>query len=281
MPYAPRLHRSAPQSHPWYGAAPAWLGGAPLPGAGGNLVGKGWAPPILGAPAPSVGSKPRHKHADPHLRYGTALPGVHGDTTPLIGSHSVGTKPHKRRDPHLNYPGMHGEKGGRIPHSKAGISHKPQGEDRGDAAHPGATDVNDPNYGSGSIAVDTDPMVNDTAVYIGMAHGIGTPGSFDAQLTGGGMSADSMQQGFDLYNDLDDTMNDIPATFQTAYDDPYSPPLREPTKRMYLANFGDDVDVGFEHSWYSGFGPAAIIGCDEDFVVAGDIGCANDTELKG
>lgn len=325
-------------TRPWYGAAPAWLGGVPLPGSGGNLVGKGWAPPLVGTPQPSVGSKPRRKHMDPHLRYGRALPGMHGDLNITHGAGGVVT-----------------------------ITHQPHGEDAGDASHPGAADAQSPNYGSGSIAVDTDPLVSEVDVSIGDVHGIGTPGSFDTTLTGGGMSPDSMASDLGWYNDLSDTMNDDANAFQGYADDPYSPPLREPTKRNYGATFGfdwsnlgwfdlrknfptpagrslyrtiqklpaemasiiwgdsavidwqkrglinaepqahilrnvlwqkkqwldeltklqqqhpdlaglrgfhgEDFDIGFEHEMYSGFGPAAIIGCE--------MGCATDTEMLG
>jgi hypothetical protein len=205
-----------PVASPWTNrtpkSQPAWWSWGAL-GSSGSLI---------GPQTPSVGSKPRKKPQDPHLRYGT---------------------------------------------------HQPHGEDAGDSASPGATDSNSPNYGSGSFTVDTDPMVSDIDMAIGMVHGIGTPGSFDATLAGGGIGTHAMsvlpgQHGlpYDGYADptyaVDQYTDDPAGAYQPYADDPYSPPLREPNRRNYKADFGDEV--GFEHEFFSGFGISAVIGCEED-----------------
>lgn len=168
----------------------------------------------------------------------------------------------------------------------AGDSGQPHGEDAGDAASPGATGSNDPNYGSG-----TDPLVSDVDLAAGMVRGIGTPGSFEATLAGGGLGPYAMstlpgENGLP-YNGylnpqsaLDEYADDPYSAYKPFADDPYMPPLRVPNKRNYKADFGCDDEIGLESEWYGGFGPSAVIGC-EDLIVAGDIGCANDTELKG
>lgn len=139
------------------------------------------------------------------------------------------------------------------------------GEDAGDAASPGATDDQSPNYDSVYDQLQTQ-----------MA---GTINQSIADYEAGTMDAGTMQMAsfdnigesaFDpIYWDPSMLRPDNAQRVRmapTGYD-VYDVPEQVPNKRNYLATFGLDDD------FYSGWGPAAIVGCD--------IGCGLDTKVRG
>jgi hypothetical protein len=199
------------------------------------------------------------------LPWWAGVPGSHGT---LIGPQPQHVASHRHVAPmrpkhitgkKLHEPGMHGDLS--ITHGASGavtITHQPHGEDAGDEASPGAIDTNEPNYGS---VEDYDAAAINRGTMQLLTYDDTSEGKYDEMYWD-----PSMQQPHD---------QETRAHMAPTGSDVYEPPERVANSRNYAADFG------LQDDWYSGFGPAAIIGCDEDLVVAGDIGCANDTKVRG
>lgn len=126
-------------------------------------------------------------------------------------------------------PSMHGDDT-TFASNAAGISDTTAGDSGADGTY-------EPNYGAGSTGTSPD---------ISMMSNFGPP-AIDAGLNTG------VQEG--------DVGVQYDPTALALLGDPYDPPYdRAPTARNYQPGFG------FDDAYYSGFGPAAIIGCE--------VGCA-------
>jgi hypothetical protein len=138
--------------------------------------------------------------------------------------------------------------------ARRGFHGDPESDLELDAGDPDDDSSSEPNYGSG----DTGEEFNPDIVMGGMdpfANVVqpGDPRDYDGHI--------------EVAHALDEFTDDLPQAYQPAGRDYYDPPERVPTLRNPV------IDFGFEHEFYSGFGPAAIVGCE--------IGCANPSKLKG
>lgn len=119
-----------------------------------------------------------------------------------------------------------------------------------DAGDSGDDTANEPNYGAGDSGSDFAPDLETG----------GLDPFANVVQPGDGAAYDGFAEPAFA---LDDYTDDLEQSYQPVGPDPYDPAIRIPTLRNYQADFG------FEPGMYSGFGPAAVIGCEVGLAGAG------------